>query len=160
MRRRRAGRIVNVSSLNGRIGQGAVSAYSASKFAVEGFSEALAFEARPFGIDVVVIEPGMFNTEIFHSNLRLVVGAADSPFTSVMPRINTRLATLIERVAGDPQRVADVVLRALTVRRPRLRYVVGSDARLQLWLYRLAGFSVYAKVMYRISGLQPEDIAG
>ena len=79
---RRQGRIINVSSANGLLAPPAMAAYSASKFALEGFSESLRAELRPLGISVVLIEPGMFKTPIFERNRRVAKAAEseDSPF--------------------------------------------------------------------------------
>ena len=160
MRRQGSGRIVNISSVNGRVGIGLLSAYVASKFAVEGFSEALAFETRPFGLHTVVIEPGMFKTEIHSANRQLAAAASDPASASfaLMPLVEARLEQLGRHAAGDPQQVADTIRHALTVRRPRLRYIVGRDARLTIALHRLAGFSVYAAAAYRAFGIRPDEI--
>lgn len=162
MRSRRSGRIVNISSLNGRVGMGGLSAYTASKFAVEGFSEALAFEAGPFGVQTIVVEPGVFKTEIFGANRKMAVSARhpSSPYFEIFPRLEARWERVIGRVAGDPQRVADLILHVLQTRRPRLRYVVGRDARLVLALRRIGGFSAYVATMHRVFGFRRRDIAG
>lgn len=146
MRERRAGRIVNISSIGGRAGNPLVAAYNASKFAVEGFSEALAFEAELFGIFVVLIEPGAFKTEIFESNRRVAAHALDpgSAYAAVMPVIEAKIDEMVAKVGGDPQQVADTILHALTIAKPRLRYLVGTDAKLMGTVHRFLGFGAYA----------------
>ena len=146
MRKRRAGRIVNISSIGGRAGNPIVAAYDASKFALEGFSESLAFEAELFDISVVLIEPGAFKTEIFESNRRVAAQARDpnSPYAAVMPAIEAKIDEMVTKVAGDPQKVADCVLHVLTVAKPRLRYLVGTDAKLMGTVHRFLGFKAYA----------------
>lgn len=152
MREKRAGRIVNISSIGGRVGNPIVAPYVASKFAVEGFSEALAFEAEIFGISVVLIEPGAFKTEIFESNRRVAAHALDpaSPYAAVMPKIEATIDEKVGKFAGDPQKVADCVLHALTVEKPHLRYFVGTDAKLMGNVHRFLGFGAYAAMVRRL----------
>ena len=154
MRKRRAGRIINISSIGGRAGNPIVAAYDASKFALEGFSESLAFEAELFDISVVLIEPGAFKTEIFESNRRVAAHARDpsSPYAAVMPAIETKIDEMVEKFAGNPQKVADCVLHALSVTKPHLRYLVGSDAKLMGTVHRFLGFGAYAALFRRLFG--------
>jgi NAD(P)-dependent dehydrogenase (short-subunit alcohol dehydrogenase family) len=134
MRAAGRGRIVFMSSIGGRIASPALSAYCATKFALEGLGEALALEMKLVGIDVSVVEPGIVKTDIWGSNRRLAEAALDpaSPYA----RWFSRAEELADRVvASAPTRPADVaraVHRALTDPRPRLRYVVGGRARLVL----------------------------
>jgi NAD(P)-dependent dehydrogenase (short-subunit alcohol dehydrogenase family) len=134
MRAAGRGRIVFMSSIGGRIASPALSAYCATKFALEGLGEALALEMRLVGVDVSVVEPGIVKTDIWGANRRLAEAARDpaSPYA----RWFSRAEELADRVvASAPTRPADVaraVHRALTDRRPRLRYVVGGRARLVL----------------------------
>ncbi len=154
MRGQRAGRIVNISSIGGRAGNPVVSAYVASKFAVEGFSESLAFETSLFDVSVVLIEPGAFKTEIFQSNRQVAAGMRDpnSPYAEVSRTFEAKLDSMMERLAGDPQKVADAVLHALTVAKPRLRYLVGTDAKLMGTVHRLLGFGAYSALVRRFIG--------
>jgi NAD(P)-dependent dehydrogenase (short-subunit alcohol dehydrogenase family) len=160
MRRRRSGRIVNLSSLNGRVGIGVQSAYTASKFAVEAFSESLAFEASFFNVRVIVIEPGMFKTEILRGNRQMARRASDpeSPYFALMPLLEAKLKTAADRLAGDPQKVADVILRVLRVRRPRLRYMVGVHARLLEVAHRFGGFALYSAVLRTALGIRRREV--
>jgi NAD(P)-dependent dehydrogenase (short-subunit alcohol dehydrogenase family) len=131
MRERRRGRIVNVSSMGGRIGLPAMSAYCASKWAVEGFSEALRYELRPFDVFVALVEPGTFKTEVFARNRREARRATDpsSPYHDVYRRIIRGWEWNFGHAGGDPRRVAATIVAACVARRPRLRYLVGADAR-------------------------------
>ncbi len=130
MIRRRRGRIINVSSFNGRVAFPCVSAYVASKFAVEGFTESLRIEAAPFEVWATLIEPGGFRTDIFDRNRREARRMRDpsSPYAPVVGEMDALLRKN-ERHLGDPDRVARVIVRAAGERRPELRYVVGADAR-------------------------------
>lgn len=159
MRRQRSGRIVNVSSIGGRVANAVISAYNASKFAVEGFSESLAFEGSLFGVKTILIEPGAFKTEIFEANRQIAAAARnpDSPYVEVTRAAEARVDRMMARLAGDPQAVADAILDALTTPRPRLRYVVGTDAKLMAAIHRFAGFAAYAALVRRsldLPGLQ------
>ncbi len=154
LRRQRSGRIVNVSSIGGRCAAPVLTAYQASKFAVEGFSESLSFEAALFDVQVVIIEPGAFKTEIFEGNRELAAGARDpaSPYFAATQHLEKKVDELVARTGADPQRVADVILHALTTPHPRLRYPVGTDARLMLAVRGIA-FSAYAAMIKQTLGL-------
>ncbi|MFL6100495.1 MAG: oxidoreductase [Actinomycetales bacterium] len=132
MRARRSGRIVNISSMGGKIHEPLGGWYHATKFAVEGLSDSLRMELAPFGIDVVVIEPGAIRTEwagIAAEHVRAV--SAHGPYA----RQARDVATVLDAGSGpgargsSPVVVADAVVKAATARRPRTRYVVGLGAR-------------------------------
>jgi NAD(P)-dependent dehydrogenase (short-subunit alcohol dehydrogenase family) len=129
MRARRHGRVINVSSVSGRRGLPDHSAYCASKFALEGWSEALRYEMIPYHVFVSLVEPGMFpSTGIFDRNSSEVAHA-----DSVHAKSRAWLAAMKEkqqgRLAGaDPRRVAEVVAEIALADAPRLRYPVGLDA--------------------------------
>jgi NAD(P)-dependent dehydrogenase (short-subunit alcohol dehydrogenase family) len=133
MRRQRAGTIVNISSLAGRIGLPLNSPYVSSKFALEGLSESMAYEIEQFGIKVVLIEPGYIKTNVansFKTGKNVVVIAADnksnSPYAEFIKNRITALGPNVE--AGlDPIEVAKVILKAAT-ENPDLRYLVGEGA--------------------------------
>jgi NAD(P)-dependent dehydrogenase (short-subunit alcohol dehydrogenase family) len=151
MRRRRSGRIVNISSIGGRTGNAVLSAYNASKFAVEGFTEALAVEGSLLGIRAVLIEPGTFRTEIFGHNRQIAAAARDpsSPYIEVTKAVEAKIDQMLAQLGGDPQKVADAILHALTTAKPRLRYLVGTDAKIVATLHRFAGFAAYAALIRR-----------
>jgi NAD(P)-dependent dehydrogenase (short-subunit alcohol dehydrogenase family) len=154
MRRQRSGRIVNLSSIGGRVGNPGLSAYAASKFAVEGFSESLALEADLFGVRVVLIEPGTFKTEIFESNKGMAAGTKNpaSPYFAATQALEKKVDELVARHGADPQQVADAILHALTTARPKLRYLVGTDAKLQAAIHALGGFPVQNWVTGKLLG--------
>jgi NAD(P)-dependent dehydrogenase (short-subunit alcohol dehydrogenase family) len=124
MRARRSGRIVNVSSLAGRVSVPMMGAYCASKFALEAFTDALRVESRPFGIRVSLVEPGPVRTEFQRNAIAASQGVltSESVFRSVY---QAYLGGAFETGAGaSAQRVAHVIRRALTSTRPRSRYRV------------------------------------
>jgi NAD(P)-dependent dehydrogenase (short-subunit alcohol dehydrogenase family) len=136
LRRAGAARIVNVSSINGRLAQPFIGGYSASKFALEGMSDALRRELRPSRIEVTVIQPGAVDTPIFRTARRRGRELAESLPPAAADLYPSVLHALRERPGRTPRhaipadRAARVIERALTGRRPRTRYLVGADARL------------------------------
>lgn len=129
----RRGRIVNVSSIAGRVALPILSAYSASKFAVEGFSEALRYELIPFGVSVCLVEPGSFRTDIFERNRRMgqAIANPQSPYCEINKSLEPQLQRLLRHFPTDLTPVSKAIHRALTVAHPPFRQVVGKDARLQ-----------------------------
>jgi NAD(P)-dependent dehydrogenase (short-subunit alcohol dehydrogenase family) len=127
MRERRAGAIVNVSSMQGRIATPNQIPYSASKFAIECLGEALAFEVRRFGIRVVNIEPGVIMTSIFENAKEATRYDKHSPYKQVMRR-NGKIFAAGFRRGAQPQLVAETILEAITSPEYRLRWPVGDDA--------------------------------
>jgi NAD(P)-dependent dehydrogenase (short-subunit alcohol dehydrogenase family) len=155
MRERRHGRIINVSSMGGRFATPGFSAYCASKFAVEGLSESLRHELRPFGIWVSLVEPGMFKTDIFDKNRRVAKRAFDpaSPYYAFTKQMESVAEKLLARSKADPEDVARVIARAATVKRPRLRYLVGRDARGQVMAKALLPFGIIEGAVDRYIGM-------
>lgn len=138
MRRARRGRIAIISSVGGRIASLAVSGYCATKFAQEGFGEALAQEVLPFGIYVSLVEPAIIKTERWGANRAISARAAslDSPYGAWF-RASERLADRL--VATSPTRAIDVarcVHKVLTSPRPKLRYGVGWRSGIVMGLRR------------------------
>lgn len=125
-RSQRSGRIVVVSSNSAYAGEPANAIYVASKWAIEGWAESLSFEVEPFGIDVVLVEPGSYKTAIWTSSPRVLPD--DSPYHAMMRHLEKVIDEKVLRSARDPREVAAVIARVLTARRPRLRYPVGPDA--------------------------------
>jgi len=131
MRRQRHGHIINVSSLAGLIGIPGQAFYSASKFALEGYTEALSMEVEPFDILVSLIEPGFFKTHLHREMLRGALRSDD--YATVRAALETTLAVAIEQ-GDDPHKVAEIIVRIAGTKSPRLRYRVGNDS---VWIPRL-----------------------
>ena len=131
MREKKAGIIINVSSLAGRVGPPFDGIYSASKFALEAVSEALNYEVHPFGIRVALIEPGGFETNI-GSTRRIPRGYGEgSPYLALDQRFEEALTKLPGRdEESDPQVVAEAIYNAVHDEEPKLRYLVGKDAEM------------------------------
>ena len=128
MRKQKSGSIINVGSIAGRVAFPASPAYSATKFAVEGLSEGMSLELAPFGIKMVVIEPGMIKTN-FMNGIIMAKKALDpvSPYAPMIQSMNATVGPLLEN-AAPAQLVADAVLKAATSADPEPRYLVGKDA--------------------------------
>jgi len=118
------GRIVNISSISGRIAPPFMAPYAASKFALEAVSDCLRYELHPFGIAVVVIEPGIIHTPIWRKGAERDLGPVrNTPYEEVITKMRDYAASVDER-AIPPSRVADAILHALTTRRPESRILV------------------------------------
>jgi NAD(P)-dependent dehydrogenase (short-subunit alcohol dehydrogenase family) len=126
LRRQRRGHIVQIASIGGRIGTPGLSAYQAAKWAVEGFSEALAQEVEPLGIKVTIVEPGGFRTDWAGSSMAIAPIGEDYQSTVGAKAAYARTNTGGER--GDPARAAQAILRVVAHERPPLRLLLGSDA--------------------------------
>jgi NAD(P)-dependent dehydrogenase (short-subunit alcohol dehydrogenase family) len=136
--RRAHGRIVNVSSIGGRVGLPLVGAYNASKFGLEGLSDALRRELRPQGIEVILIEPGGVKTPIWEKGEELademledVPPEAERLYGRLIQRLRDRTRRIATETGLEPREVAEVIGTALSVSRPRTRYLVGRDAKLR-----------------------------
>jgi NAD(P)-dependent dehydrogenase (short-subunit alcohol dehydrogenase family) len=129
MRRQRNGTIVNVSSLVGRIGLPVSSAYVATKFALEGLSESMRYELNEFGINIILIEPGVIKTN-FIENLKTADTTlkSESPYADLVDRISKEFGKMMDNSSSTPKLVAEAILLAITSREPKIRYVVGDDA--------------------------------
>ena len=134
--RRARGRIVNVSSIGGRIALPLVSPYSASKFALEGVSDSLRRELRHLGVDVILIEPGGVKTPIWKKGSALADEmAADMPpeavqlYGPMMDFLRAETVKIGERTGIDASEVAKVIGTAMTASRPKTRYLVGREAK-------------------------------
>ena len=131
-RAQRHGRIVLVSSQAALAGQPGNSMYCASKWALEGWAESLAYEVDPFGIDVVVIEPGPYRTEIWNSTTW--VKPSHSAYLPWLQKLQHAADRHQANTSRDPKEVAATIVKALEARRPRFRYQVGPFAKLDYFL--------------------------
>ena len=152
-RRQGFGHIVMVSSVSGRMGFPGVGSYVASKFALEGWTETLRLEMKPVGIQVVLVEPGSFETDIWTRNAIIAarLQSSDSPNAGRLARWRARMETSKPR--ANAQVVADGIAAILDNRRPRLRYVFGRNGKLGVWLKRLLPWSVVEWLLIKGSGM-------
>ncbi len=126
LRAQGSGHVIQVSSVGGRMTTPGMSAYQAAKFAVGGFSEVLAQEVAPLGIRVTVLEPGGMRTDWAGSSM--TVPPVSAPYEQTVGRIVAMRGDFATRAAGDPAKVADVVLTVADLDEPPVRLLLGSDA--------------------------------
>ena len=131
MRNQGSGTIVNVSSVVGRIGFPASPAYISSKFALEGLSESLRFELAPFGVNVVIIEPGVIKTN-FMKNMKMAEKSeSDTVYRDITVKVVSGVKMMAE-MGTHPKEVADTIVKSTKDEKPLPRYVVGNDASMFL----------------------------
>ena len=128
MRKQGNGTIVNISSMVGRFGVPLNAAYVSSKFALEGLSESISYELAEFGIKIIVIEPGVVQTNFFN-NLKINGLDTSSPYYELMKKRVSFLKTAIKNSPTSSSQVANTILGALNSKRPEFRYVIGMDAK-------------------------------
>jgi NAD(P)-dependent dehydrogenase (short-subunit alcohol dehydrogenase family) len=139
MRRQKSGIIVNISSVAGRFDYPGGSAYVSTKFAVEGLSESMAYELEPFGIKVVLVEPGFIKTTIGNN---MVTAKKSQDANSPYSQLTENMVSFIEHgseTGSPPDVVAKAVLKAVTSENPNLRYLAGKDV--EKWLEAKRGMS-------------------
>lgn len=152
MRKQHFGRIINISSVGGKVHTAFGGWYHATKFAVEGLSDCLRMEVKEFGIDVVLVEPGGIKTEwgiIAAENLKkssskgaYAKSALKSAESSIQMYNGDRLT--------DPKVIANTITKAATVKKPKTRYLVGFAAKPILFLRRVLSDRMFDKIIQRI----------
>jgi NAD(P)-dependent dehydrogenase (short-subunit alcohol dehydrogenase family) len=152
------GRIVFMSSVSGRVATPFTGAYNASKFALEALADALRMELRPWSIPVSLVEPGSIDTALWQDALE----TADAAEAAMAPEHLALYAKQLKGMRGairrtqkrtsPPEKVADAVHRALTDTRPRARYVVGPDARVQIGLRAALPTRAFDAAIARLTG--------
>jgi NAD(P)-dependent dehydrogenase (short-subunit alcohol dehydrogenase family) len=155
MRKQKSGRIINMSSMGGRIYEPLGSWYHATKFAVEGMSDSLRLEVSPFGIHVVLIEPGGMATEwgaIAADGL--IAASASTAYADQAPGVAKMLRSMDTkpRPSASPDRIAKAVTRAATARRPKVRYLLGPGAKPLVTLHTILPARVFDRMMARVFG--------
>lgn len=150
MRAAGAGRIITISSVGGRISSFGVSAYCSTKFAQEGLGEALALEVAPFGIQAVLIEPGIIKTTRWTTNRATAPGALEptSAYHDLFAAGEILADRVVQRCRTTPADVARAVVAAITVDKPRMRYVVGQPAGAAILLRRYLPERTFEKVYF------------
>ncbi|MDX8363494.1 oxidoreductase [Cytobacillus sp. IB215316] len=147
MRKQKSGKIVNISSVGGKIGEPHGSWYHAAKFAVEGMSDSIRMELKQFGIDVIVIEPGSIKTEwngIARENMLKVSGK------SVYGDLVKKHANMLKNFEGrgsDPSIIGNTIVKAVTASKPKTRYCIGTGGPLMLNMRRLLSDRMFDRMM-------------
>ena len=127
MRKQGSGDIVNISSIAGRIGFPVSTAYISSKFALEGLSESLRFELGPFGVNVIIIEPGVIKTNFFDSMKIAKRANENDTYKEITEKVISGVKMMAE-MGTPPKEVANAIIKSLKEEKPLPRYVVGNDA--------------------------------
>jgi NAD(P)-dependent dehydrogenase (short-subunit alcohol dehydrogenase family) len=154
MRARRAGRIINVSSVSGMMAMPTMAAYSASKFALEGATEALYYEVRPWNIKVSLVQPGFIHSDAYHSVVytQASSGARDdlhAAYHAHYEHMSPFIARLMRWSRATPEKVARTIVRTMNRRWPPLRVAGTFDALLFAALRRLMPRRLYHAMLYR-----------
>jgi NAD(P)-dependent dehydrogenase (short-subunit alcohol dehydrogenase family) len=127
MRRRRSGHVVNMSSIGGYASSPGWGIYCATKFAVEGISEALSIELAPLGIHATVVEPGYFRTTFLSAQSLSSTAARIDDYADTVGKMRTFAAAANHQQPGDPQRLAQVIVQLAAARKPPTRLALGRD---------------------------------
>lgn len=169
MRKQRSGRIINVSSVGGMMAMPTMASYSASKFALEGASEALWYEMKPWGIHVTLVQPGFVHSSSFeHVYLTEKYRALDPehhPYKAYYRNMSRFIAVLMNRALATPESIAAIILRTIWRKHPPLRIPATVDARFFSLLRRLLPRSMYHSLLYcflpgiKEWGKEEEDIS-
>lgn len=146
MRKQGSGHVIQISSIGGLQGSLSLSSYSASKHALEGWSESLRLEVRPLGIKVVLVEPGAFATDIWTRGAVMAKEAVKD--TSPNYQRSLRMRSAVEKLPkADPIAVAKLIVAVAQDPNPKLRYLVGRDAKMQLAFKRILPWKTYEKMI-------------
>jgi NAD(P)-dependent dehydrogenase (short-subunit alcohol dehydrogenase family) len=128
MRAEKFGHIINLSSVFGLIAGGGWGIYCGTKFAVEGLSEALAQEVKPFGINVTIIEPGYVRTNFLNTSSLITSANPIEEYTSIREGVRAHQNDIPGNQPGDPEKVAELIIKVTQNPEPPLRLLTGSDA--------------------------------
>lgn len=148
MRAKKQGRIINISSISGRLGFPGLSAYVASKYALEGYSESLRLELKPFGIDVSLIEPGSYQTNIWAGVDGMEINP-ESPYTSYMESLLGEIEGGKAK-HGNPREVAKLAAQIASQQKsPDLRYPIGAGVKTMLRLKNLLPWKLLESIILK-----------
>jgi short-subunit dehydrogenase len=155
MRKQNSGRIINISSVAGKVSRPLASIYSATKFALEAISDGLRLELAPFGIQVVVIEPGFITTEFSGTANRIAkpIIEQDSPYQSFFSG-SAEGDKQLRKMAGTPEDIAQLIKLALTANQPKARYAAPRHAKLAIALKRWLPEKMYENLIKKSSGMR------
>jgi NAD(P)-dependent dehydrogenase (short-subunit alcohol dehydrogenase family) len=153
MRRQGRGTLVQVSSMGGRVTFPLYSIYHATKWAVEGFSESLAFELRPFGIRMRLVEPGAIRTDFYGRSREPIAAPAGAGYDDLVARCEA-ISLAGGKGGSGPELVAEMIIRALLDRRWRLRYPVAAPAPLLMALRKALPEAWFLRLIRRRYGIR------
>jgi short-subunit dehydrogenase len=153
MRERKAGKILNMSSMGGKVYTPLGAWYHATKHALEGWSDCLRLELAPFNIDVVIVEPGIIKTEFVDVMMEpMMERSGNSAYAALAHRIKKASTESYEKGnASDPSVIAEVVSKAIKAGRPKTRYAAGKFAQPVIFLRRLLSDRLFDKLVNRMA---------
>jgi short-subunit dehydrogenase len=156
MRQKRAGKIVNISSASGKVYAPLGAWYTASKHAVEGWSDNLRFEVEPFNIEVIIIEPGVIDTEIWDKLVEpMLERSGQGPYSKMAHALAeaSRNYQRDPKASSPPSVIANTISKAIKARRPRTRYAVGKMSSPLIFIRKWFGDRFYDRVLRMGHGL-------
>ncbi|WP_010529776.1 SDR family oxidoreductase [Lentibacillus jeotgali] len=136
MRKHQRGTIINLSSISGKMALPGLAPYSASKYALEGFSEALRLEMLPYGVHVVLVEPGSYQTDIWSKGMDHFNSYPESPYRDKNESL-LKIVNHIAKTADNPEEVARLIVKVAQEENPDLRYPIGKNVRTMTRLKKL-----------------------
>lgn len=150
MRKQKSGKIINISSISGQVGFPGLSPYVSSKYALEGWSESLRLEVKPFGIDVVLIEPGSYNTNIWEVGKQLAENQSDttSPYKEYMDKIQKHINSGSDTF-GNPIDVANKIVEIAEAKRTTLRYPIGKGVKFMIFAKKILPWRLWEFLVLR-----------
>jgi len=157
MRERRAGRIINVSSVGGRMTLPYFGVYNSTKYALESLSDALRYELRPFGIDVSLIEPGVIRTNFEATAVSNLSSLNQTPYSGALGKYE-QMSKMADRFASNPIVIAKAIARAVNARRPAARYVAPWSTNFVLFFKAIAPTFVWDWAMRKVGFLSSKHL--
>ena len=150
MRSQRSGRVVHIGSSGGKIWSILGGWYQATKFALEGLADCTRNELRPFGIDVVLIEPGAIKTEWMGIAVDNLLETSGSTAYKPIAKKAAEFLNMAERIAVSPQVIADVILKAVTAKRPKARYAAPGNIKILIFVRRVLSDRMFDALSRRL----------
>ncbi|KMQ00545.1 MULTISPECIES: oxidoreductase [Bacillus] len=150
MREQQSGKIINISSISGQVGFPGLSPYVSSKYALEGWSESLRLEVKPFGIDVALVEPGSYNTNIWEVGKQLATNQSDttSPYKEYMDKIQKHMNSGSDTF-GNPIDVAKKIVDIAEAKRTTLRYPIGKGVKFMILAKKILPWRLWEYLVLR-----------
>ncbi|QWG45293.1 SDR family oxidoreductase [Bacillus mycoides] len=150
MREQKSGKIINISSISGQVGFPGLSPYVSSKYALEGWSESLRLEVKPFGIDVALLEPGSYNTNIWEVGKQLAENQSDttSPYKEYMDKIQKHINSG-SNTFGNPIDVANKIVEIAEAKRTTLRYPIGKGVKFMIFAKKILPWRLWEFLVLR-----------
>ncbi len=150
MREQKSGKIINISSISGQVGFPGLSPYVSSKYALEGWSESLRLEVKPFGIDVALIEPGSYSTNIWEVGKQLATNQSDtsSPYKEYMVKIQKHINSGSDTF-GNPIDVANKIVEIAESKRTNLRYPIGKGVKFMMFAKKILPWRLWEYLVLR-----------